>query len=77
MVYSEFLIGGILLLIGIPIGNVLAKLTKEELKQGRGYFKLVIIFSFIGAIFSLIFRNDPFLFSFAFIAVVTSRSLKK
>ena len=77
MAYLEFLLGTVLLLFGIPIGNVLAKLTKEELKEGKNYFRLIIILSFIGTVFSLIFQNDPFLFSFAFIAIVTSRSLKK
>jgi len=70
-----FIIELFILALGIPIGNYLAKITKEELKSGRKWFKLIIIFSLISAIFSLFFRNDTLLFSFLFIAIVTSRSL--
>ena len=68
-------IGIAVLALGFFIGNYLVKLTKEELKSGQLWFKLIILASFIGAIFSLIFGNDALLFSFLFIAIVTSRSL--
>jgi hypothetical protein len=71
----RLLIGIGVLILGIPIGNILAKRTKEELKEGERWFLLLIIFSFIGAILNLIFLNDALLFTFLFIAVVTSRSL--
>ena len=77
MAYSEFLLGIILLLLGIPIGNVLARMTKEELKQGQVYFKSIVILSLIGVLAGLVFSDDVLLFSFAFIAIVTSKSLKK
>jgi hypothetical protein len=73
----KLLIGIAVLLLGIPIGNILAKNTKEELKGGRGWFLLLIALSLIGAIINLIFLNDALLFTFLFIAIVTSRSLKK
>lgn len=66
-----------LLILGIPIGNLLAKVTKEELKQGKKYFKSLIILSLVGAVIFLILGNDALLFGLLFIAVVTSRSLKK
>jgi MFS family permease len=72
-----FAIGIVFLVLGIPLGNFLAKITKEELKSGRKWFKLLIILSFIGAIVFLILGNDALLFTFLFIAIVTSRSLKK
>jgi len=72
-----FVIGLILLALGIPIGNILARATKEELKQGKKWFKILIIICFLGALIFLIFRNDALLFTFLFIAIVTSRSLKK
>ncbi len=68
-------IGLVILALGIPIGNYLAKLTKEELKEGSMWFKLIIVFCVIGAILGLIFKNDVLLFSLLFIAIVTSRSL--
>lgn len=68
-------VGVFVLLLGIPIGNYLAKQTKEELKKGQFWFKVIIILSLIGIFVSLFYRNDILLFTFAFIAIVTSRSL--
>jgi len=73
----KLIIGITILLLGIPIGSYLAKITKEELRKGQKWFKLIIISSLIGAIVSLFLTNDVLLFSFLFIAIVTSRSLKK
>ena len=73
----KIIIGIVILALGIPIGNILAKNTREELKDGRKWFILLIIVCLIGAILSLIFREDSLLFTLLFIAVVTSRSLKK
>ena len=72
----NLLIGIVFLLLGIPIGSYLAKITKEELKPGQRWFKPIIVISLIGAVISLIARNDALLFSFLFIAIVTRRSLK-
>lgn len=74
---TNLLIGVLILLLGIPLGNYLAKITREELKQGKKWFKLIILVSLIGAIVSLLLRNDPLLFGFLFILIITSRSLKK
>ena len=71
------IIGISILLLGIPLGSLLAKSTKEELSQGQKWFKLIIIASFLGSIISLIIRNDVLFFSFLFITIVTSRSFKK
>ena len=73
----KLIIGIFVLILGIPIGSYLAKLTKEELKSGQIWFRLIIISSLIGAIVSVFLNNDVFLFSFLFIAIVTSRSLIK
>lgn len=73
----RFAIAILVLALGIPIGNYLAKETKDELKPGRNWFKLLILLSLIGAVLSLVFRNDALLFTFLFIAIVTSRSLRK
>lgn len=75
--WLRFSIGVIVLLLGIPIGNLLAKYTKEELKQGKRWFRRIIMLSLLGALVSLGFRNDILLFTFLFIAIVTSRSVKK
>lgn len=71
----KILIGIGVLLLGIPIGNLLAKNTKEELKAGQKWFRLILIISLIGGTIGLFIGNDVILFSFFFIAIVTSRSL--
>ena len=74
---SMIAIGIVVLALGIPIGNYLAGQTKEELKAGQFWFKILIILSLAGVLTGLIIRNDFLLFGFAFIAIVTSRSLKR
>ena len=73
----KILIGIVFILLGIPIGQFLAKITKEELKLGQKWFKIIIIASLVGGIVGLIVRNDALFFGFLFIAIVTSRSLKR
>lgn len=73
----KIIIGIAVLALGIPIGDILAKNTHEELKQGKKWFILLVFISLMGAIISLIFSEDSLLFIFLFIAIVTSRSLEK
>jgi len=75
--FIKIMLSVLILLTGFFIGNYLAKLTKEELKYGQIWFKRIIIISLVGSAISLILKNDSLLFSFLFISVVTSRSLKK
>jgi len=69
--------GIVVLILGFPIGSFLAKITKEELSSGQKWFKLIIFLSLIGGFIGLIIGNDALMFSFFFIAIVTSRSLIK
>ncbi|HEB47001.1 MAG TPA: hypothetical protein ENI22_00860 [Candidatus Pacearchaeota archaeon] len=73
----NIIIGILVLFLGIPIGNYLAKFTRDELKLGQGWFKLIIIFSLIGALIGLLMGDDVLFFSFLFITIVTGRSLKR
>ena len=73
----KILLGVGILVLGIPVGNILARFTKEELKNGRKWFKMIIVLSLVGGFIGLIIRNDVLLFSLFFIAIVTSRSLIK
>ena len=73
----KILIGVAFIILGIPIGNYLAKQTKEELRSGKKWFKRIVILSLLGVLIGLATGNDVLLFSFAFIAIVTSRSLRK
>ena len=72
----KILIGIVVLFLGVFIGNLLAKFTKEELKTGQGWFRMIIILSLIGGVIGLIIGNDILMFTMFFIAIVTSRSLK-
>lgn len=71
----KIIIGIAVLALGIPIGDILAKNTREELKDGRKWFNLLIILSFAGAILAVVFGEDALLYALLFIAIVTSRSL--
>lgn len=77
MQLTNIAIGVIVLAFGFVIGNYLARWTKEELEIGRRWFRVIIIISLIGGVVGLVLGNDVLLFSFFFVAVVTSRSLRK
>ena len=65
------------LILGFFIGKFLAKMTKDELKAGQIWFKLIIILGLAGGTVGLILGNDFLFFSFLFISVVTSGSLRR
>lgn len=73
----KILIGIAVLIFGVFIGNLLAKSTKEELKSGQTWFKIILILGMAGAIIGLIIKNDILLFTFLFLTVITSRSIIK
>lgn len=73
----NLLIGTLVLLFGIPLGNFLSKITKDENKRGQSWFKLIGLIGLIGAIIGLVLGSDVLLFSFAFIAIVSSGSIEK
>jgi len=72
----NIIIGIIVLFLGIPIGNYLSKFTRDELKSGQRWFKLIIIFSLIIAFIGLFIGDDVLFFSFLFITIVTGGSLR-
>ncbi|MEJ2267555.1 MAG: hypothetical protein P8X70_00570 [Nanoarchaeota archaeon] len=73
----RLIVGILVLALGFPIGNLLAHATKEELRYGKKWFRIIIFLCLIFGTGGLIFRKDVFMFSFFFIAIITSRSLKK
>ena len=73
----NILIGICVLFIGFFIGNFLAMIAKDELKNGQKWFRAIIIVCAIGAIITLVLGNDALFFSFLFFMIVTSRSLKR
>lgn len=72
----KLILGTALLVLGFPIGSFLAKRTKEELKSGKKWFRILIAASLAGGIIGLILGDDIIMFSLFFITIVTSRSLK-
>jgi hypothetical protein len=42
-------------LLGYPIGLLLAELTKEELKSGRSFFKIIMFLSLAALVLSFLF----------------------
>ena len=67
----------IILLLAIPIGYLIAYLTKEELKQGKKYFKIIIALAFISGIYFYIVEIPYAVSTSAFIAIVTFISIIK
>ncbi len=74
---GRLLIGTLFLLVGIPVGILLAKKTNDESKIGQKWFKTIILVSLCGGFLGLVIQNDILFFSFLFMAIVTSKSLKK
>jgi len=73
----KLIIGIGVLLLGIPIGTFLTRVTKDEQKKLQPEFKIITILGIIGGFIGLLIGNDIILFSFFFIAIVTSRGLRK
>ncbi len=73
----KVLIGIVFLAFGFPIGDFLKKKTKDEQKDGRKWFKLLVLSGLIGGFIGLLIGKDWVLFTFFFIAIVSSRSLIK
>jgi hypothetical protein len=72
----RLIIGIAVLLLGIPLGDFLARVTNDEQEKGQWWFRFIILLALIGGFVGLIIGNDIILFSFFFIAIITSRSLR-
>jgi FtsH-binding integral membrane protein len=59
----QLIMTAILSISGFPLGFFLSKYIKEELKQGKPFFVLIIVLSIIGMILSLILvKSDALIF---------------
>jgi len=72
----RLLIGVGILLLGLPLGDFLARVTNDEQEKGQNWFKLIILIGILGGFVGLVIGNDIILFTFFFIAIITSRSLR-
>lgn len=71
----KFIISAVVLLLAFPIGNLLRNLTQDEQKDGKKYFVILLWISLIIGTLGAIIKRDWMMFTFFFIAIVTSRSL--
>jgi len=67
----------LILLTAIPAGLLVAWLTKEELRDGRKWFKAIIVASLAGCLVALFFKNYTIMLTLLYMAIATSMSLKK
>jgi len=65
----------LILLTAIPAGFLLAWLTKEELKDGRKWFKLIIALSLAGSVVFLVLKNEAVTLTLVYITIATGISL--
>jgi len=71
----KLLIGVVFLALGIPIGYFLRRMTLDEQRAGQKWFRILVAISLLMGFYGLIIQVDWILFTFFFIAIVTSRSL--
>jgi len=72
------LIYAVILLSALPVGWVLAWLCKEELVDGKKWFKLMIVsFIVLGGVSFIVFRDLPIALSLGYMVLVTGVSLFK
>lgn len=73
----KLIFGTIFLILAYPIGNILRKYTEDEQKIGKPWFIALTWFGLIGGLLGLILQKDWLMFIGFFIAIISSRSLKK
>ena len=61
----QIILAVVIALLGYPIGLIIAKFTPEELRSGRKWFKLIIFFSLVLIVLTLIlFLGQPIVLMF-------------
>ena len=66
-----------LLILAVPLGFLLAKLTGDELVAGRKWFMAIFVVSVIAGIGFYVYGLSYIGWTFGFIAIVSFISLKK
>lgn len=66
-----------ILILAIPTGYLIAWMARDELVDGRKYFRWIILVSMLLAIGSLFRENYLMVYSFLFVAIVTFVSFIK
>lgn len=65
----------LILLTAIPVGLILAWSTKEELFEGRKWFRIIVSIALVISIISFAIKNYILGFTLLYIAIVTFVSL--
>lgn len=66
-----------ILFAGLPIGYAIAHMCRDELKDGRKWFLILMILGLIGTIISGIFAQKTISLTLDFIAIVSMVSFAK
>jgi len=73
-----YLVYAVILLLGIPAGYLLAWLCRDELVDGRKWFKILSWISFILVVlFLLVYRNIAVILTLVYICITSLISLWK
>ena len=67
----------VILILAFPLGFFIAWLTRDELIQGRKYFRALVIASIIGVIWTWIYGRRAETWSLGFVFIVSLISLIK
>ncbi len=73
--WVKLIIGIFVLILGVPIGNLLKRYTQDEQRIGQPWFKILVYIGLFGGLIGLIIKKDWVMFTFFFIAIVSSKSL--
>ena len=67
----------LILLTAIPAGLLVAWLTKEELRAGKKWFKMIIALSLAGSVIFLFLKNEVVTLTLMYMAIVSYMSIRK
>ena len=67
----------LILILSVPSGLFLAYISRDELINGRKWFRILIMISLISGIWFFLQRNKPLIFTLAFIFIVSLISYTK
>ena len=65
-----------LLVLAVPVGFLIAKLTGDEMKHGRKYFKILSVASLFGIVLFSLLRIEYLAYTFGFMLIVSFISLR-
>jgi len=67
----------IILILAIPIGLLIAYLTRDELLEGRKWFKIIMILGVVGMVWFLLTGVSYLAYTFGFVTILAFVSFIK